>query len=577
MVQFSSWRYQRGVKELYRSVLAAAVIVACACSSDSEPGPDGGPSVVAGHGGTGGSGGRPDASDSSASGEGGAGEGGADTGPPFERPDGGAEYTPEPGTCGFEQPAFCDTFELGAAQARGRAGELDITKWSGVRGGPWSPPDLESGYSVGPALLPECRADLPATVLADQDALVCDPIAAIPTRHMLMTAASQNYGLTTYRIRQPFDFAGRTGTIKLDAELVNHGLGGWPAIAISEDPSPAPSFDWEERGSGPRNGVEIEFNSGWCNTPNTLAVGLYTFRDYVQTSLRPSFDCETPHTTTARDQLNHVEIYLSQDRIEVWASEPSPDGREFPNFQLLFEADLELPFTRGYVSLIVRNHATMKYWVGAAAHQRFDNVGFDGPVVEGLREHGVPDSLTVTEGLEGCMVEGECRWRGAVIAAHPDGADMLCLPEASCMYPGEGRDVGYVVPNADEEPVAIAIPGVELTGATRARLALAASYPWFEWNGVNMPPTAMGLRYRLNGGAWHDRFVADAESNAFTDYFPELGGAGHGSGLLNQLIELDLAELQEGDNTIELHSVGTWTGAYRVGVLGLDLILNTEP
>ncbi len=36
---------------------------------------------------------------------------------------------------------------------------------------------------------------------------------------MLATAAAQNYGLTTYRIRQPFDFAGRTGTIKLDMDL----------------------------------------------------------------------------------------------------------------------------------------------------------------------------------------------------------------------------------------------------------------------------------------------------------------------------------------------------------------------
>jgi hypothetical protein len=43
--------------------------------------------------------------------------------------------------------------------------------------------------------------------------------------------------------------------------------------------------------------------------------------------------------------------------------------------------------------------------------------------------------------------------------------------------------------------------------------------------------------------------------------------------LLNQNIELDLAELQGGDNTIELQSMGAWTGAYRVGVLGLDLIL----
>ena len=493
--------------------------------------------------------------------------------PAFQRPDGGAEYTPEPGACGFDQPAFCDAFEQGPRQG-GRSGELDPARWSVLRAGPSDHPDFGAAFTVGPTLLPACRADLPRTVLPDSDVLICDPVDAVPTRHLLTAAAAQNYGLSTYRIRQPFDFAGRTGTIKLDVDLSNNGLGGWPAIVIAQDPSPAPSFDWEERGSGPRNGLAIELSGGWCNTPKTLEVGLYTFRDYVQTAMRPSFDCETPHTTTQRDHLNHVEIYLSRDRLEVWASEPSPDGRTFPNFQRLLAVDLDLPFARGYVSLVVRNHATMKYWVGSAWTARWDNVGFDGPIATGLREHSVPDSLTVTHGLDGCMVGGECKWRGEVIAANP-GDDSVCTPENNCSFPGEGRNTGYVIPNPDEPPVKLTIPDVDTSGATRARLALAATYPWFEWNGVNMPPTAMNLRYRLNGGAWHDRFVTAEEANAFTDFSPEIGGAGHGAGLLNQIIELDLAELHAGDNQLELHGAGTWTGSYRIGVVGLDLLLDT--
>jgi len=121
-------------------------------------------------------------------------------------------------------------------------------------------------------------------VLPDSDVLVCDPIPTIPTRHALATAAEQNYGLATYRIRQPFDFEGRTGTIKLDMDLSNNGLGGWPALVISQDPAAAPSFDWQERGSGPRNGIEIEFGTGWCNTAQTLEVIVYAFSDYNQTA-----------------------------------------------------------------------------------------------------------------------------------------------------------------------------------------------------------------------------------------------------------------------------------------------------
>ena len=40
----------------------------------------------------------------------------------------------------------------------------------------------------------------------------------------------------------------------------------------------------------------------------------------------------------------------------------------------------------------------MKYWLGSAATVRFDNVGFDGPVVDGWREYSAPDSLTTYQG-----------------------------------------------------------------------------------------------------------------------------------------------------------------------------------
>ena len=135
------------------------------------------------------------------------------------------------------------------------------------------------------------------------------------------------------------------------------------------------------------------------------------------------------------------------------------------------------------------------------------------------------------------------------------------------------------MPNVDETvaPVALPFSGVALDGATRARLVLAAIYPWFEWNGVNYPPTHLELRFRVNGGAWHDRFITAVEANAFTDFSPDLGGAGAGAGLLNQAIDLDLAELRAGDNLVELLAAGTWTGTYRVSVTGADLVLDAGP
>jgi hypothetical protein len=477
---------------------------------------------------------------------GGAGAGDPDGGRPdvpFDPPDVGLDggtYVPVPGNCGFDAPAFCDTFEDGP-KAGGRAGELDPAHWSAVRS---AGIDTAFGAGIGKAQLPQCRPGLTdAMVLPDGDTVICDPTPTIATRHLLTATAAQNYGLNTYRIRQPFDFAGRTGTIKLDVDLTPAGLLGWPAIVIAQDPSPTPSFDFPERGSGPRNGVEIEMVNGVCNIPGSVTPAVYTYRDYNEsqdplTKPPAAYDCGISYAMATKGSLNHVEIYLTQTRLEVWASDPSPDGVSFPNFHKIYEGALDLPFDRGYVSLVGRNHATIKYGGGLAWIIRWDNVGFDGPVVGGWREASVPDALDPTSD-------------------------------------GQGLRTGYTVPAAENgESVRMVIPAVNLDGATGARLALSAQYPWFEWNGVNHPPTTFNLRYRLNGGAWHDRHVNDVEENAFQSFSGDSGAVG--AGLLSQIIELDLAELRDGDNTLDFAGANVWTGSYRIGVVGIDLVLSTR-
>ena len=249
----------------------------------------------------------------------------------------------------------------------------------------------------------------------------------------------------------------------------------------------------------------------------------------MQTSYIPSFDCAIPHATTAPGALNHVEVYVTQTHIEVWVSDVSADGASFPDLQMLWAGDIALPFSRGYVSLALRNHATMKYWLGSAASARFDNVGFDGPVVTGAREYSAPDSLDDVQG----PVRLHDGRRGVPMGGrrHPRvprglGPGDVRADDVHLRRGGAQRRV--LVPTSTETapPAALHFSGVTKGGARRARVALAAAYPWFEWNMMFPPPTMMALRLRWNGGAWRDRSVTPVEANAFTDFNPSLGGAG---------------------------------------------------
>jgi hypothetical protein len=385
----------------------------------------------------------------------------------------------------------------------------------------------------------------------------------------MIAAAAQNYGMTSYRIRQPFDFTDRVGTLNVDVNLRGGPLGGWPALALSEDPTPAPNFNFPERGSGPKNGLLIEFFAGVCNDPDTIRPFVYTYADYVETAPTENFDCDVPFLRTSPGVLNHVSVRVGQGQLEIWGANAALPGEAQGAPILLHSQALNLPFSRGYVNLLARNHATIKYWQGAAWLTRWDNVGFDGPVVSDSWEHSAPDPLTESHGSDGCTADGQCIWRGEAIERGLDDAT-VCSEELRCEFDVTYRDSGSVIPGVDEEPISLTIPNVSLGNATQARLALAVDYPWFSWNDIFPPPTTFNLRYRVNGTEWHDRFVNERELNAFAGDPDE----GPGAGLLNQTIDLDLNELHDDDNAVEFALDGAWTGAYRAALTSVDLVLS---
>ena len=529
-------RIERSVVFGRSLAVLAAVTLSSACGGDEARRPEtaagmgGGNPSQAGDGGTASSEGGTGGTGTSGAGAGGksgtagkAGSGGRPAG------SGGRPEAGSPTSCEDDDLAFCDTFDAKTSTPGPRTGDLDPARWSVGRISPQLPTGSPSVISIPAATIPACRSGVGTSVFPNEDMLICDANDQIGSAHVLMAVAAQNYGQNSQRIRQPFDFAGRTGKVVFDMEAyAENTLLGWAAIEISEDPTPTPSFPDFEYGPLPRNGLQIQFTP--CDPYEGVGVReVRTFKDFVKTGIEPTFSDLQACPTAEKGKLNHIELRLSKTSLEVYASDVSPDGSSYPNFRLIYTADIDLPFERGYVTLTGHNHATLKYSDHAidAWLVRWDNVGFDGPVVSNHREYSLPDSLTPINN-------------------------------------GERVNIGYKVPADEGAPAVLEFSDVDPSDVESAKLAFTVYYPAC-YNEAEC--LAYNVRYRVNGGAYHDRI-------------PDAGELGvmllaNQQGCLNQVIELDPSELVAGTNTIEL-AAPTIPQSYPPAVANVDLVLTTR-
>jgi len=444
--------------------------------------------------------------------------------------------------CGLEAAAFCDSFER-AASLRGRAGELDRAHWSAGRLQPQLPTGSGQAFAIGSATVSNCRGDLPDKVLPNQDALVCDPNADIASHHLLVAVAAQNYGINSYRVRQPFDFTGRTGTIVFDAEGYTAQLLGWISLEVTEDPIAAPSYgviDNDEGGILPKNGFELQF-AYTCNTSPPSQVSLsaiHVFENYADHVVPAAWKSSPPSAcvSTAQGKLNHFEVRVSQQKIEVYVSPVSADGQRFEAPGLMLSADVDLPLSRGYVHVSTHNHATLKYSPGNqmdAWLARWDNVGFDGPVVRNWREYEVKDSLVAAAG---------------------------------------GRvNVAYRVADEAQGPSDVLhFEGVDLSNVLTARLALSA---WYLRDNGGLDRFV--LMYRFNGGVWRERRLSADEIQSLTKPLVDGAPTGGSQGAIGQMLDVPLSDLVPGDNTLEFVTKNVPQN-YPPAVLNIDLVLETK-
>lgn len=316
---------------------------------------------------------------------------------------------PSPGDCGLASAAFCETFET--PKPGGRGGDIDESAWSFARFGHvfqdfWVRVPAQTYPEDEQHRFPATFCGQPfAGIAPGEDVRICAGTGVDGTTSRQLNEVfddQADFGMNSMQIRQPFDFTGRTGTIAFDVDAkvnpLGTGHGWWIEIWITEEPSPLPYYEEWASVSYPRTGIGFAFVTGadcpstetdWLNALDSVRL----VSDYVPRTLA-FFDPELEHSAercfaVADGRLNHLELRISTDRAELWAS----DYDDLASLQLRETIpNLDLTFSRGYVHLQHGQIDSSKSFATPSQTFRWDNVAFDGPVHPTPRAYDVPDN-----------------------------------------------------------------------------------------------------------------------------------------------------------------------------------------
>jgi Bacterial Ig-like domain (group 3) len=372
-------------------------------------------------------------------------------------------------------PAFCETFDQPAGIGN-RSGDLDGTLWGVSRqlGG------VNSGqnqyYDVSPTTMQKCGVGV--QVQPPNDVAICNG--------QLVEAQTDQHGVTSLAMypKQPFDIAGRTGTIAFDVSDDSHGNHrAWPELWYTDQPVPAPFDHFSSLQSVPRNGFGVRF-AGYCpanlpgcgvrficpDEPADVAVitvdSAVVVNNYVSDdsfmdvgtgpiSVRP-IDCVK--ASSGPGDMNHFELRVSQNEIDVYGTDAGTTG---PLKEIAIISNMALTLTRGLVWLEDVHYNGDKDGPDQGTHTfTWDNVAFDGPTLPRDLAFDVMDRLT------------------------PVGPGYPTL-----------LNLGWPVAPTDPTPLTLSVPGV--SNIVQAAGALLT----FNYSTTN--PTT--ISYRVNNGIWRDQ------------------------------------------------------------------------
>jgi hypothetical protein len=335
--------------------------------------------------------------------------------------------------------------------------------------------------------------------------------------------------------KQPFDIAGRTGTVTFDVSNDTHGNHrAWPELWYTDKPVPVPFDHFSSLQSVPRNGFGVRF-AGFCpanqpgcgarpscpEQPGNVAVTTVSSAVVVNNFVSNDSDMDVGRgpisvnvtdcvkASTGPGDMNHYELRVSQNQIDVYGTDA---GTTSPLRHLAVIGNMNLTLTRGLIWMEDVHYNGNKDGRDQGTHTfSWDNVGFDGPRLPRDLTFDVPDSMQP--------------------------------------YNGGQVNLGWRVPTADP-PMKLTVPGVYNIDKAAAALVLFNYYT----------DDTVTLSYRLNNGPWHDQpwpFPPGLTSNGTT----------YCCGVRTLAVPVSLSDVVPGSNTVQFKSSGG------TAIFNVDLLL----
>jgi hypothetical protein len=299
---------------------------------------------------------------------------------------------------------FCDTFVNKNPGIPSRTGDLDPNVWgvSRTTGDTNFVVGMYNGWTAT-TQLQTCTGTI--TAAPPNDVMICngqlhealndDPTGALDAGNVQTLAMYP---------KQPFDFAGRTGTVSFDVSNDSAGThSAWPEFWMSNLPVPAPFNHFDSWQALPQHGFAVRFGAavaagswGSCQNGNNLAFPRWTVdsaaivRNYVlddttgfgtRTAMAvQQLDCVIA-PPSGSGVMNHVELKISQNQIDVYATDAGVVATPTNLRHIAVVTNANLSLSRGLVWLEDVHYNASKGGPPNQAIHTFvwGNVAFDGP------------------------------------------------------------------------------------------------------------------------------------------------------------------------------------------------------